>query len=375
MRFLLLDTDYPDFLGQLYGQRPELWDAPLVEQERARLDTLYGVADFYVSALRELGHEARELSANNSAAQLAWAREHGARIARPWGLVDRLRKRYFHWPLSWSETVLIQQIEDFAPDVILNRCITTLTAPFWRRAKGARRFLLVGQHASPLPAKIDLTPYDLLVSSLPNLVETFRAAGRTSAYLPLGFGPAVLERLPAAPVQHEVSFVGSISSVHTNRVRWLERLCRELPVKVWGQGAEALPWSSPIRAAHQGPAFGREMYRVLQTSRITLNNHIDMAGRFANNMRLYEATGTGALLVTEAKENLHELFRPGEEVVTYRDTDECIERVRYYLTHEPERAAIAAAGQRRTLTEHTYRARMERFVERVELALSGAPVR
>ena len=52
---------------------------------------------------------------------------------------------------------------------------------------------------------------------------------------------------------------------------------------------------------------------------------------------------------------------PDEEVVTYDSPSELVEKVRHYVAHPDERRAIAAAGQRRTLAEHTYRHRMEQL--------------
>jgi spore maturation protein CgeB len=89
-------------------------------------------------------------------------------------------------------------------------------------------------------------------------------------------------------------------------------------------------------------------------------------------MRLYEATGAGALLVTEAAGNLPDLFEPGREVVTYDGADQLVERIQHYLRHDDERRAIAAAGQRRTLTEHTYPRRAARLAELLELRLRSA---
>jgi spore maturation protein CgeB len=80
-------------------------------------------------------------------------------------------------------------------------------------------------------------------------------------------------------------------------------------------------------------------------------------------LRLYEATGVGTLLLTDWKENLHEIFIPGKEVVAYRSPEECAELIHYYLTHEEERQAIAAAGQQRTLREHTSYQRMQELVD------------
>jgi spore maturation protein CgeB len=104
------------------------------------------------------------------------------------------------------------------------------------------------------------------------------------------------------------------------------------------------------------------MYQILGNSKITLNHHGDIAP-YANNMRLYEATGVGTMLITDWKVNLHEMFEPGKEVVAYRTPEECAELIQYYLTHDNEREAIARAGQQRTLREHTYYHRMQEFVE------------
>jgi spore maturation protein CgeB len=79
-------------------------------------------------------------------------------------------------------------------------------------------------------------------------------------------------------------------------------------------------------------------------------------------MRLYEATGVGSMLLTDAKSNLHELFEPDAEVVTYCDADELAGRIEYFLDHDEERRAIARAGQERTLRDHTYAKRMEELL-------------
>jgi spore maturation protein CgeB len=108
------------------------------------------------------------------------------------------------------------------------------------------------------------------------------------------------------------------------------------------------------------------MYQLLFDSKITVNHHIEMAKSYANNLRLFEATGVGTLLVTDWKENLHELFEPGKEVVFYRTPDECAEAVQYYLEHDEEREAIARGGQKRTLRDHTYCQRMPELVDIVK---------
>jgi spore maturation protein CgeB len=111
------------------------------------------------------------------------------------------------------------------------------------------------------------------------------------------------------------------------------------------------------------------MYRILARTQISINRHGDIAEGYANNMRLFEATGVGALLLTEAAANLPDLFRPGREVITYSSVDELIDRARYFLENAEERIAIAGAGQTRTLAEHTYRRRIPELVSMLESRL------
>ena len=55
MRLLIINTDYPKFLRWLYGQHPRLEKQSYKEQMRVRMDSLFGVADFYSRNLRKLG--------------------------------------------------------------------------------------------------------------------------------------------------------------------------------------------------------------------------------------------------------------------------------------------------------------------------------
>jgi spore maturation protein CgeB len=74
------------------------------------------------------------------------------------------------------------------------------------------------------------------------------------------------------------------------------------------------------------------------------------------------STGVGAMLLTDRKENLQELFDVGKEVLAYSNKEEALEFVRYYLDHPSESEEIAKAGQARTLRDHTYSQRMQELV-------------
>ena len=212
--------------------------------------------------------------------------------------------------------------------------------------------------------------YDVIFTSFPHFVERFRSAGVDTEYFRIGFDERVLGALGAVQAEHETVFVGALNGLrHRRGNRVLAAAAKRVPIDFWGYDLRGwAPWS-PIRRRYRGESWGLDMYRLLASSRTVLNRHISDAGDHANNMRLYEATGVGSLLVTDAKQNLAELFEPGSEVVTYRDADELVERVRHYLANEDERRAVAAAGQARTLRDHTYAVRMAELAPMLEARL------
>jgi spore maturation protein CgeB len=376
VRIAVVDTYYPTFVAEHYRRRPELRRAAYDEQLAALMDRCFGTSDAYSHHLSELGHDAVEVAVNCFELQSAWVAEHGRRSlallagSLPTRLGIAARSRFFH-------NVANAQINELDPEIVYVQDLW-----FFRReeldAFRAAGRLVVGQIASAPPGIELLRGFDLITTSFPHFVDRFRDAGIDSEYFKIGFYERVLDRLRASGVDPSpaserpvaLSFIGGLDpAVHRRGTALLERLAGRVPISVWGYGAGGLARESPIRANYRGEAWGLDMYEVLSRSRISLNRHIDVAGGYANNMRLFETTGVGALLLTEAAPNLADLFAPGREVVTYEDEDDLVEKIEHYLEHDDERAEIAAAGQRRTLSEHTYGRRMTELAAILEQRL------
>ena len=366
MRFLIVDTYYPAFLRDFYAARPGLAAQPYAAQWRELMDQCFGTADYYSTHLRELGHEAEEVVPNCEPMQRAWAGENGVTLDETPQYSLILRRRIVPWLRrlprdDWFFTILEAQVKAQRPDVLYVQDMHALP-PFFLRAVRPYVRKIVGQIASPTQPGADFGDYDLVLTSFPHFVDRFRAEGLKSENFRIGFEPKVLTRLTRTPPTG-VAFVGGLSAAHSQRVRFLETIARSHPLDFWGYGTDCLAADSPLRARLHGDAWGLAMYQALYNAKISLNLHIDAAENNANNMRLYESTGVGTLLLTDHKENLHTLFEPGREVAAYRSVEECVEMIGHYLSHEEERRGMAEAGQARTLREHTYAHRMRELTE------------
>lgn len=329
------------------------------EQLQRLLDCCFGTSDFYSSNLRLLGHEAEEIIGNCEPLQHAWACEHDVRLG------TALFRSAKDWQLL---QILKAQIRELKPDVLYLQNLAWPGADFLREIRPYVK-LVVGQIAYGLSPQLDLSPYDLILTSFPHFVKRFRQMGGNSEYFRIGFETKMLERLGDIQRCYPVVFVGTYSNnkgPHGSGTRSMEYMSSRTPIQFWGQGIEAVDEDSPSRRSFHGEAWGIDMYRVFAKAGIVLNRHAGWAENYANNMRLYEATGVGSMLLTDYKDNLDQLFEIGKEVVAYRSKYECVKLIKYYLEHEEERASIAAAGQRRTLEEHTYYHRMEELVQIVD---------
>lgn len=383
-RVMVITSDYPAFLASLY-RCETLRRSSYANQIEARRQTLFGVAYFLVKSLQAEGWDAMEIYCNNPFLQRAWIRE--AHKKKKATTLLSLPSFFMQGDDGWIDTpnvptvlptrflqdrlrsVLKSQIEHYRPDVILNHAPLSVGPLFWRKHRGVVPVLMT-QIAAPLGSPSMFIPYDHVISSLPNMVEQFRASGTDASLQRLAFEPEVLTSVPSCVRDIEVSFVGNYTAHHERRAELLSKISEEVSISVWGEGWDQRLKRNGVKI--HGAAWGLDMYSVLRRSRITLNSHISVADDYANNLRLFEATGMAALLLTDQKRNLSELFRPGEEVVTYETAEEAVAKIRSFLSSEKKRDAVATAGQRRTLTNHTYAARAPELMALMERLLAKA---
>ena len=409
MRVQRITTYYPEYLRQFYQTRAGLGSKPYADQHATLMEDAYGWADYWSIALGKLGHDMDEVVSNAQAMQKAWAHEHD------------LRYDENHWLFA----ITTAQIKAFRPDVLFVNDYVTYSAAYLRELKAECPFirLVLGWCGAPYSDASVFDEYNIVLSSVPELVTAFRSAGHRCEHINHAFDPRILERIGECQSTVDFSFVGTIAKknkFHNSREELLLKLLEQTPLQLWidthspslqergnvlirqwafdavraasrvgvsNTTLEALPISRKVRQWKARPAlspkvdsrilkvakpplFGLKMFQQLQCSRVTLNTHIDISATHASNMRLYEATGVGSCLLTDAKGNLRDLFEPDVEVVTYNNWEECVEKLNYLLAHESEREAIAKAGQRRTLRDHNFDARATQLERIIKAALN-----
>jgi spore maturation protein CgeB len=412
MRLLKLGIYHLSYLRDFYAKRPELKRQPYSVQHRALIEDCFGSSDFWTNALTRLNYKTTDIIANAEFLQISWASENGINFDEN----------------DWLFEIAKTQIKRFRPDVLLIADYSTFTADFLKNLRRECPFirLVIGWCGAPYSDSSVFREWDIALSCVPEMVADFRAKGIRSHHVNHAFAPRILNQLDLKSEPGvDFAFIGSIlkqNQFHIERERLLLELVKSTNLQIWSEikrpsfkqrrdvfarrkahdivhaarGAgiseqllKVLPlvrkiarWKSPptfeqyvderIARRTRSPIFGIEMFQQLLDTRVVFNNHIDISPVSASNMRLFETTGVGACLLTDWKENLSDLFEPDTEVLTYRSAEECVEKVNYILEHEDERHSIAAAGQLRTLREHTFDNRAARIDEIIRGVLNSA---
>ena len=118
------------------------------------------------------------------------------------------------------------------------------------------------------------------------------------------------------------------------------------------------------------PLYGIEMMKALSKAKIGINIHGGIASTYASNVRMFEVTGCGSMLITDRKNNITDIFVPDKEIVCFDNAHDCYEKISWFLEHEKERSRIAKEGHKRTIKDHSLARRVSYLDEIIMKKLS-----
>ena len=267
---------------------------------------------------------------------------------------------------AWITRRLIAACTDWEPDVVLvikGGPIPASVVTDIKRRTGAATINVYPDSPFRMHDFTQVEAYDVFFIKDRYMLRAFELAGlRNVRHLPTYCVPAFHH--PVTPTEQERAEIGETVALVGSHYPYRERLLRELidfPVRVWGPGWRRCR-DPHVRTLVAGDGvWGRTKLGVYSTARVSLNPHhpLDVAGV---NARTFELAAAGACQVVDGKEGLATLFKPGEEVVVFRDLAELRRQLTYYLAHPDEARAIGANARRRALAEHTVRHRIHEIL-------------
>lgn len=196
----------------------------------------------------------------------------------------------------------------------------------------------------------DLTKeFDVFFTSARVVCEWHLVEGGRGIYMPAGFDNSHFHPRKSKK-DIPVSFVGVSYGFRKSVIRFLQDY--GLDIQAYGNG-----WPG---------GFANDPVDIFNRSVINLGmGGINYSESLTNvKGRDFEIPGTGGgVYLTSFNPDLAQHFAVGEEILCYRNSDEMLELIRYYLQHRDEAEKIAERSRIRCLRDHRWFHRYQRMAE------------
>lgn len=136
-------------------------------------------------------------------------------------------------------------------------------------------------------------------------------------------------------------------------------------IKLWGNG-----WKDKekFRAFAMGPAEnGETLSKIFQASKIVVGNNIALSGA----SRVAETMLSGGFYLANYIPpkadtcNIRDWLKEGEEMVFFKDKEDFLNKIQFYLEHEEERKRMVESGRKKALEKLTYQKFMENSIKEI----------
>lgn len=199
-------------------------------------------------------------------------------------------------------------------------------------------------------------------------VKRYREMGLHSSTLLFGCNPRLFRPVPPKPqYQHDIILVANnytwFDEGRNFRAKTIHDVVRPLiergyDISIWGCN-----WSPDECGMDLGPRWGGfcdylDTPHAYSSAKIVLGLQSVNTSRTQTSCRTFEIMGSGAFLLTCYTPSHEYLFENHRHLVWSDSPEATVELVDYYLSHDLERQAIAAAGRAEVLLKHTYEHRL-----------------
>ena len=206
--------------------------------------------------------------------------------------------------------------------------------------KGKKLFWSIDSHCALQNHQMHCTKHKFDTIMLSNIQHSHHFKGMVSSavWFPNGYPSDLIRPDPTITRSHDIGFCGSLIG---NRESWLNLI------------------SDKFKLKKDIFVIGNDMVKAFSSYKIAFN--INIADDI--NFRTFEATGSGAMLLTNYTPNLENLFKIGEEIIIYDSPKDLLRKIEIYTSDDDLRNMIANNGKNRSINDHSYDSRSKNLLK------------
>lgn len=374
IKLLRISSLYEVFIDNFKKKNPCINNLSYSECLEKIFSENYSVSNNYSKAFSKIGYNCNEVIENFQLLQKLWLKEYGSKN---------------------NTQILFQQIEYYKPNIIFigNPNILTENFKLFCKKKDYIKKILCF-HCAPLNKKI--------INNISRADGILTCTEGYKVILEKKIKKQVLKVHHAFNENHsikknkiraiDISFIGSVflgNKLHDDRIVILYEISKKYKNTFFSINFASflIPkvayyflkniFSAPVKSLviifkyfylylrYRNNVYGNKMYEILNNSKILINSHIGDSP-YAGNMRMFEGTGAGCMLLTDKKKENNKLFfltDDRKDIEVYESNKDLIKKLDFYLSNDDQRSLIAKNGKETTLKFHNYDNRVKQISE------------
>ena len=206
--------------------------------------------------------------------------------------------------------------------------------------KGKKLFWSIDSHCALQNHQMHCAKHKFDTILLSNIQHShhFNGMVNSAVWFPNGYPSDLVKPDLTVTRSHDIGFCGSLIG---NRESWLNLI------------------SDKFKLKKDIFVIGNDMVKAFSSYKIAFN--INIADDI--NFRTFEATGSGAMLLTNYTPNLEKLFKIGEEIIIYDSPEDLLRKIEIYTLDDDLRNMIANNGKNRSINNHSYDSRSKNLLK------------
>lgn len=183
--------------------------------------------------------------------------------------------------------------------------------------------------------------FDVFYSNDKDSVELHRQNNVLAHQLPMATDSSFF--YPVPPQKKYLCDVLHLGAAHADRVEAVRALTKDFDTHVYGED-----WDQHGLKG-RGFVLGKDVLIALASAKMVVVFSRTPSGKQIVKPQLFNFLSAGALVLTEDFLDIHSYFDVGKDIVGFSGINDLVEKVKYYLDHPSEAAAIRTAGREKAL--------------------------
>lgn len=201
--------------------------------------------------------------------------------------------------------------------------------------------------------------FDYVIPAQPGFVNKYKKEGAKNVfYLPFVANAENFKFLNLEK-KYDVTFIGYQKGNRADIIRYLKN--KGIKIRIFGWFWDKCP---DLKDIYFGIPNNQEMVKIINQTKINLSFTEGIGGMLHIKGRVAEVISCKSFMLTQYFSRYLDFFKNNKEIVMFKNKEDLLKKIKYYLKNEKEREKIAERGYKKMVDKYSINIKLKEFIEK-----------